>query len=267
MDPIGRRSATPKPNRSPERPTEGPRPEGLLTRLRQDTWAAGDVAGFTHHLQDAIQSNQARREYYARVSGGASRALSNHLIRLERLTLPFAWYFDARADRFNRQGLAVVDGDFVSMQAVRPPETPPTHRKVAGQADIKRLDAWLDTYRADLSKALDTRDFGRIAELTDTLLSRIEGLEASADAHFAMTKHVAESVGYAAMHALDYHQQSGGKTDDLTARFVQLQAFGLTGTIGIDRRAQELHRQGIGIIVNDLPHIPFQAEWRARQAR
>lgn len=266
MNPIALRAILPSPHRSPER--QRPPADAPIARLGRDAWVSsrGDVLGFTDHLKEAIHSNTARRDYYDRASNGASRSLSNHVIRLERLTLPFAWLFDARANRYNRQGIGIVDGDFVPMTGIRPPETPPTYRNVAAKADFKRLDGWLDRYRDEVGAALDRRDFRGIAALTDTLLTRIDGLEAAAGAHFAMTKHVAESVGYAALHALDYRARSGGRTDDLAARFVQLQAFGLTGTLSIDRRAQELHRQGIGIIVNDLPHIPFQAEW-ARTAR
>lgn len=268
MDPVASRGS----QQAPGRPTVPParrESEGLLARLRPDAWtrSLARAGGFAEHLRDALTGNRERRETYARMSNGASRALSDRVIRLETLTLPFALHFDARAARFNRQGIPIVARDLVPMSGVRPAETPPRYRSVAGKAEIRRLEGWLDTYRSAVSEALGRRDFERIGHLTAELLGRLEGLEAMADAHFAMTRHVAESVGYAALHALDYREDSAGATDDLAARFIRLQAFGLTGTVDIDRRAQALHRQGIGIIVNDLPDIPFLAEWQARQHR
>lgn len=265
MDPVTSRRAAQAPNRSPEPPAR-PRTVGLLERLLPDAWTRSLVSpgGFTEHLRDALASNRERREYYARMSNGASRALSDHVIRLETLTLPFALHFDLRADRFNRQGIAIVDGDLVPMSGVLPADTPPRHRSVAGKADLEKLDGWLDTYRAAVSGALAHRDFETIGRLTYDLLDRVEALEKTADAHFAMTRHVVESVGYAAQHSLAYREASKGQTDDLAARFIRLQAFGLTGTIAIDRRAQALHKRGLGIIVNDLPDIPFRREWQAR---
>lgn len=267
MDPITSRSVPPAPSRTPEPPAR-PRAEGLLTRLMPDAWTRSPApGGLAEHLHDAIASNRERRDYYAGRSNGASRALSDQLIRLERLTLPFAMYFDAQARRFNRQGIPIVERDLVPMSGVRPADTPPSHRNVASKADLQRLDGWLDTYREATSAALEGRDFQRIGQLTAGLLSQLEGLETTADAHFAMTRHMVESVGYAALHALDYRVASSGETDDLAARFIKLQAFGLTGTVAIDRKAQDLHRRGIGILVNDVPDIPFLKEWQERKAR
>lgn len=267
MDPITSHSLPKAPSRPPE-PSARPRSEGLLARLTPDAWTQSSTneGGFAVHLREAIASNRERRAYYAGMTKGASRPLSDSLIRLETLTLPFAMHFDARARAFNRQGIPIVEGDLVSMAGVRPADTPPSHRSVASKADLRRLEGWLETYRADVSQAVERRDFERVGSLTVELLGRVEGLETSADAHFAMTRHVAESVGYAALHALDYRASSGGNTDDLAARFIRLQAFGLTGTVSIDRKAQDLHRRGIGIIVNDVPHIPFLQEWQARKA-
>lgn len=262
MEPLSSHGVPPTPHRpAPKRAGV----TGVLARLWPDVWTPSQE-GFATHLRDALASNRARREVYAARSGGASRALSDHVIRLERLTLPFAALFDLRARRFNRQGIPIVSRDLVSMSGVRPADTPPEHRGVATRPQVRQLEGWLAAYRKDVSRSLGRRDFERIAELTHDLLGRIEGLEVEADAHFAMTKHVAESVGYAALHAVDYHAQSGGKTDDLAARFIRLQAFGLMGTVPIDQRAQALQQQGLGIIVNDLPAIPFEAEWRERRA-
>ncbi|HEY9854749.1 MAG TPA: hypothetical protein V6D05_03350 [Stenomitos sp.] len=265
MEPISSGRQAPSPPSSPKGADQPPR-TGVLAPLVPDAWKpTASTEGFASHVREAIASNRTRRTFYAAQSQGASQALSDAVIGLERLTLPFALQFDAQARRFQDAGIPIVAHDFVSMRGVRPPDTPPSHRNMAGKAEIRQLESWLGQYRKDVSRALDLRDFERVGALTDELLKRIEGLETSADAHFAMTRHVAESVGYAALHALDYRAQSGGETDELAARFIRLQAFGLTGTVAIDRKAQVLQHQGLGIIVNDLPHIPFQEEWQARK--
>ena len=81
-----------------------------------------------------------------------------------------------------------------------------------------------------------------------------------------MTKHLVESLGLAAMNALDYAERSGGETLKLSRTFIRFQGLGLLGSVGIDRKAQAFHQQGIGIVVNDVPPIPFAERWKARRS-
>ncbi|HEY9898485.1 MAG TPA: hypothetical protein V6D00_04820 [Pantanalinema sp.] len=226
---------------------------------------AGSPTGFYGHVRDAIRTNRARREVYARASEGASLPLSQKLITLEHLVLPLAAWFDRAASEFNKRGIPVVQADFVPMSGLLPPETPPRHRHRASDEEARRLDGWLTDYRDAAEAAIKGRDFGKVAELSVTLLERIEQLEERSDSHFAMTKHLVESVGFAAVHGVQSHAATHGDADDLIARFLRVQAFGLTGAPSMDREAQRLHERGIGILVNDLPDIPLRAAWAQLQ--
>ncbi|MNY10363.1 hypothetical protein D3C86_1433380 [compost metagenome] len=222
---------------------------------------AQSTTGFYQHVREAIHSNSERRAVYAKASKGASLPLSQKLITLEQLVLPLAAWFDRAAADFNRRGIPVVKGDFVAMSGVLPPQTPPRHRKQASDEDVRMLEGWLDDYHDATQGAIKRRDFKQVAALSVSLVDRIEQLEAKADSHFAMTKHLVESVGFAAAHGVQSHAASHGEADDLVARFLKVQAFGLSGAVSLDRDAQRLHARGIGILVNDLPAIPLREAW------
>lgn len=224
------------------------------------------VEGFREHLQAAIQLNRSRREIYDRYSGGRTRAFSNTLIGLELLSLPPAMLLDAWAKRFQERGIPIIQGDFVSMTAVRSPFAPPRWRGVANDAEAEQVQAWLAAYRKELGAALDGDDFEGLARSTHDLLGRLERTEREHRTHWAMTKHLIESLGMAAMNAGDYADASNGETRRLSRAFIRLQSMGLLGSVALDRKAQDLHRQGIGILVNDIPDIPFARAWEARSA-
>jgi hypothetical protein len=222
--------------------------------------------GFRDHLQAALQLNRSRRDVYDRLSGGRTRSLSNALINLELLSLPPAMLMDAWAKRFQERGIPIIQGDFVSMEEVRSPFAPPRWRGVASDAEAEQVQAWLDAYRKELGKALDDNDFEGLAQATHSLLGRLEQAEHEHQTHWAMTKHLIESLGLATMNAIDYSDASGGETRRLSRAFIRLQSMGLLGSVALDRKAQDLHRQGFGILVNDIPDIPFARLWEARSS-
>lgn len=221
--------------------------------------------GFADHLEAAIRLNRSRRDVYDRLSGGKSRSLSNRLITLERLTLPAAYGFDRWAKRYQKQGIPIVKGDFVPMQDVRSPFAPPRWRGVANDQDASRLENWLGDYRKTIRTALGKDDFAGIAQASYDLLKRLDAHEESTQTHWAMTKHLVESLGLAAMNAVDYAAMSQGETHRLSRTFLRFQSLGLLGSISLDRKAQALHQKGIGILVNDIPHIPFAQRWESRK--
>lgn len=223
--------------------------------------------GFAQHLKEAIALNRSRRDVYDRLSGGGSRALSNKLIMLENLTLPGAHALDLWAKRFQKQGIPVMQADFVSMQDVRSPFAPPRWRGAASDQDAAEVEGWLKTYRDTLRQAVGKNDFTAIAEASYGLLERLEGTEQAKQTHWAMTKHLIESLGLAAMNAIDHAARSDGETLTLSRTFLRFQSLGLLGSVKLDRQAQSFHQKGIGIVVNDVPHIPFADRWKALQQR
>lgn len=219
---------------------------------------------FRQHLQEAVQLNRERRDIYDRLSGGRSRSLSNRLILLERLTLPVASYLDRQAKRFQDRGIPILQQDFVSMQGVRSPFAPPRWKGVASDSQAEAIQAWFSDYRKTLSRALERNDFEAIAEASYDLLGRLEEAETRTQVHWAMSKHLIESLGLAAMNASGYAARSEGETLRLSRNFLKVQSLGLLGSVSVDRKAQGLHQLGIGIVVNDVPEIPFAARWEER---
>ncbi|MNR88742.1 hypothetical protein D3C72_196920 [compost metagenome] len=221
--------------------------------------------GFAQHLKDAIALNRSRRDVYDRLSGGGTRSLSNQLIMLENLTLPAAYALDLWAKRFQKQGIPVMQEDFVSMQDVRSPFAPPRWRGVASDQDAAEVEGWLKTYRETIRQAVGKNDFAAIAEASHGLLERLEATEQAKQTHWAMTKHLIESLGLAAMNAIDHAARSDGETLTLSRTFLRFQSLGLMGSVSVDRKAQTFHQKGIGILVNDVPLIPFAERWEARR--
>lgn len=226
-----------------------------------------ETGAFVRHLRDAIAINEQRRPRYEARTGGASRALSRRLVLFERVALPWAWWIDQRAKKWNRRGVMIVAGDFVSMQGVRADAAPPTR---TGQATDEQLDAVtrrVKAFRTASGEALDAGRFDEAARLAHELLRDLDASEAAWSCHFAMTRHVVEQVGYAALNAITWRAMTRGETDGLARSFVKGLRFGLVSSVDIDRRAQANHALGAGIIVNDVPEIPLAASYEAWAAR
>lgn len=269
IPPSAARPHLPSPSASPATSQGARQPlRAIPTELRQDAKpsAPAHEEGFAQHLNEAIALNRSRRDVYDRLSGGGSRSLSNRLILLEQLTLPAAHALDLWAKRFQKAGIPVLQADFVTMQGVRSPFAPPRWRGAASDAEAKALESRLDAYRDTIGAALARNDFAGIAEASYTMLETLDATEKATRTHWAMTKHLVESLGLAAMNALTYAEQSNGETLKLSRTFIRFQGLGLLGSVGLDRKAQALHQKGIGIVVNDVPHIPFAERWKALRA-
>lgn len=209
-------------------------------------------AMFATHLREAIAVNRARRPKYAARTNGASRWLSTGLIASELNTLPLAWWFDWRARRLGNPG--VVTEDFVPMDDAALWDMPPTYTGIASDAAQCEARALLTAGRKATSRA--PGDFEAVAAEMSRLLTALRDLETTEGAHFAMAVHIVESVGFAAANAprwIAVEPRARRVSRDL----VWVQAQGLLLALPIDTRAQPLHAQGIGIVVNDVPPIPF----------
>jgi hypothetical protein len=220
-------------------------------------------SGFTIHLIDAIGVNVRRARLYARQSQGRSWSLTIRLIAAEAVLIPTAWAFDLWGGAFYSQGLPAVTGDFVSMRALpagdRPLgsfQNPPAHVWRDLEADV--------TFYGDVIRtATVATDFRLVCQACEALLDSIDRLRSAYGLPLPMTRHVVESLGYGAVHALAFAKRANGATDGLYSQFLGLQAMGIAAGVAIDRDALPVHADGIGILVNDLPHIPFREEWQA----
>ncbi|MFZ5480178.1 MAG: hypothetical protein ACOZNI_25670 [Myxococcota bacterium] len=226
-----------------------------------DPQPAEPLEGFWAHLRAAIALNTERQPIYEEMTGGASGELSEILISTERLLEPTAKDFDARAAPFHEEGIYVVAGDFVPMDDVLDVHTSPTW---GGD--------WTDALAGELAEAVaglaaaNPADFDGVCAEALVALERLDSLEATHGVHLAMTRHSIESVAYAALHAPGYAEASGGRTTELSRDLVdtQLEAVRLHVPEEFDERAAPIHALGAGILVNDVPRIPFVEEYTGR---
>lgn len=228
--------------------------------------AAADSGGMLQHLDEAIALNRSRRDDYASRTGGRSYLLSTALISLETISRPVAAALDRQAKPFQRAGIPIVRADFVPMTGLPPASAPPQYRNVASKAQTRELGRQLSDYRQALPKIRTTQDLHQVAELSYRMLDTIASTEQATGSHFAMTKHVVESLGMAALNGLRWAAQSDGATLPLTTKLVNAQELALASSLWIDKQAQRCHAKGVGIIVNDVPPIPFEAQWAAIRA-
>lgn len=213
--------------------------------------------GFAEHLREAIAINVERRGVYAEMTGGRSRWLSNLLIASERLTLPMALFLDARAARFNREGVGVVAEDFVPMAGLPGAETPPRYDGCSPKEEIQRLRGELKEVARAAREGARGEEFGVVCEVCAECLEELEALQERLGAHFAMVVHLVESVGFGAANAPRWAEESDGESVRLSRTLVSLQAKSLVPGLRFDVMAQRLHGEGCGILVNDVPAIPF----------
>ena len=217
------------------------------------------MPGFHQHVQDAIRINRQRRPKYDEMAGRPARRASDLLILTEYLCLPFALGFDRRARRFNEAGIPIVRDDFVSMEGIRDPHDPPTWTNRAGRGEFEALSAELREYKRCLKDSANAFDFEPVARETGQMLTEVAERETRCEAHFAMVRHMLESIGLAAVNAIRFAELSAGETRSLSRSLLLFEAKGMRTAATLDRRAQEVHALGVGIIVNDLPAIPFPA--------
>lgn len=219
--------------------------------------------GFVAHLDEAIALNTERQPLYAGITDLASGPLSQVLIGSEQIALGPAAGFDERAEPFHAEGIAIVAADFVSMKHVAKWDRPPTY-----------TGPWTDDVERLLGNAVEPLiatppgDFEAICAEACDALGRIDELEAEHGVHLAMTKHVIESLGFGALHAIAYSEESGGRTDALAEELAgtQMEPLELGLAQYFDEEAAPIHALGAGIIVNDVPRIPFLEEYEEHLA-
>ena len=218
----------------------------------------GCVEGFEQHLKDAIELYKERKVQYSAQSDGATDALFNQLIITETLLLPTAATFDARAIAYVKQGIMIIANDFVPMEDNLGFDYP------MAAADHLTPEL-IDEAKRILKKLNHTNSHNAtdIIDAANTALLDINDFERRNNVYLPMTKHLIESLGFGALHSLYYRCDSQNATYRLGQDLMLLQALAikLSNSLSYDKQANEFHQQRIGILVNDLPHIPFLKEY------
>jgi hypothetical protein len=212
--------------------------------------------GFCAHFREARAINKERKNFYAQMTNGKSRYVSNLLIFWERILFPVASYFDWRAVKFVSTG--IITNDFVSLSSLKGPETPPRFQNILSFNQIWILTGQMYRLRKVCYKHLAKYQF---EEVHQELCKNIETLsqhEKSFEAHIALLKHICESAAFAAKNAVEYTKTNDVKVKRLASLFIKAQLLGTILSPLVDRSASKLHKYGVGIVVNDLPDIPYQ---------
>ncbi len=216
--------------------------------------------GMERHLREAIVLNRSRAPRYAALTQGASDALFRRLILSEGALLPLARLVDRWAAPFVAQGIPVVVDDFVPMARV-----PAFGRPIEPCLPMGTLEA--EAARSVLRRLHRDSALGLPATVlaSAAALRALHQLEEAQGLRYPMSVHLVESLGLCALHGIAHNSASGGETAALVATLVGLQRLGLVTLDPVDiyRRANRFHQEGLGIIVNEVPAIPFQAELRA----
>lgn len=215
---------------------------------------------FYIHLADAIKTNRARRPHYIQQTKGKARLLSHWLVSSEVMCLPLARYFDSQAQPFIEKGIPIVQNDFIDMQHIAELGTSTQYQGIADKASCQQVHQALKALKKGGLAALKQQDYLAICQQTADTMDVLDKLEQQSGAHFAMCKHMLESLGIAALHAPQYLEQSGGETEKLGKQLVGIQLWLADTGIYMDKLAQGCHAMGAGIIVNDVPEIPFLEE-------
>ncbi len=218
----------------------------------------GCIDGFEQHLKDAIELYKERKHQYAEQTDGATDALFSKLITTETLLLPVAATFDARAVPHIKKGVMIIANDFVPMEDNLGFDYP------MAPADVfsDELQALAQQILSELN-ATNSSDAFAITEAVNTALLDIDEFERYHNVYLPMTKHLVESLGFGALHSLYYRCESAEETYRLSQNLMKLQAVAikLGNPLSYDVEANPFHQQGVGILVNDLPHIPFLKEY------
>jgi len=222
-----------------------------------------ETTDLTTHLADAVALNGRRAVTYAKRSKGRSLLLSALMITSEAIAIPLAWWFDRQARALNAKGISIMTGDFHDMGAARSSDAAPKYTKVADRASFRTVRSTLKQLRGDIASPMKRGDFHRVAELTYAAIHSVDAQEKAQQAHFAMTRHVLESLGMVALNGARYQRDSGGESTSLSRSVLKSHALVLRATLLIDKLAQRRHAEGIGMIVNDVPPIPFEAAFEA----
>ena len=217
-----------------------------------------NIDGFEQHLRDAIDVYKERKVLYSAVTDGKSENIFSLLIVSEVALLPMARFYDLRAIPFIDKGIPIIKSDFVSMEGNRGFEYPFTSAFPMTKAMEDDAQAVLDTLLS-----VDKQNLMSVAQASFVALNEIHQLEEDNQVYFPMTRHLLESLGFGSLHGIYYQCQSEGETFKLASDFSKLQLLAIKfgKSINLDKRANALHQQGVGILVNDLPDIPFLDEY------
>lgn len=221
---------------------------------------------FTHHTISALKVNSKRKKYYASLTNGSSKFITFILNCFSIIMLPITFFVDIYANKFIKKGVKILQNDFVELTEINL-KTKAVERTNAFSNDVyKQVDNIRKNYISAIRKSLRKKELFDVCILSAEFLQNISLVEIENNCNIPMTKHIVESIGFNALHGIKYSKQSYGKTLKLSIFLIRLHVCGLLNSLKlIDKPSQKFFSKGVGIVINDIPKIPFLDELNKTQ--
>ena len=209
---------------------------------------------FEEHLRDAIRINRERRELYSSLSEGQSVFISNVLILSEQWSLPFARLMDACSCHFRKQGIRIVDLEFIPMDRI-----PAFSEKLP--FDAPSLDSFGASRSGSLIWLLMVRALrGGWDGAARALRDELQHLEKTPGFH-CMLKHILESMLRITVLAPIHRRKClelgmWVTTLPLSCSLFLSHLLAIPFASWMDRKTAPLLARGIPILFQDVPAIP-----------
>ena len=207
---------------------------------------------FQEHIQESIAINKERKREYSLITDGASDKIFTHLIAMEHLTIPVAFYYDQKAKPFQKKGLDLFCHEFMSMNKV---STFNPDKRVIPTHDFPELS--LSQYKKDIKKTLEEDDIERLKALS---LSELDKLSKYPQ-YYCMTRHIIESI-YRFAFFIDIREREASalkieSPKDLMKKVIKTHLLGVDDSLKIDRWSQPIQEKGVSLLCSELPDLMF----------
>jgi len=212
----------------------------------------------SRHLKEAIEINKARMPKYGELSEGATITYSKKLIRLEKIALWGAWYFDKRGDALQKLGIPYLKAEFIEMSLT--PEFSSSYPEgINYKRPIQKINIhpFSETINADLK----SKNYLGITSLCETLLEKLKEQEHV----YCMTRHLVESLGRIA-YLIPLHQVRCQivevKDPTKYSHFLlQVHHWALNQAMLMDESIATIQNKGIPFLYQDFPKIEIRSSY------
>lgn len=208
----------------------------------------------SEHISEAMELNKQRKPLYLKLSGGRSKIVSDKLIWMERklsVAVPFA---DAWAAPYQAAGIPILCQDFISMsetpkfQAQNPEGTDSLH-------NYRRPD--IAAIKSRLLELYKAKSYLPLAHFADQQITDLE----QKPRYNCMVRHLLESIRRMAaltpVHAQKSRAKNKVSSEFLSRTVLRSHIMLLEESAEIDRVAAPLQAEGLPIVCQDVPYIPW----------
>ncbi len=209
----------------------------------------------TQHLKEAIEINTERMPLYARLTNNKSIPFSKKLIRLERVTLLPAWYFDRKGDQLQQKGVPFIKEEFIDM-ALTPSFSETFPEGIPFQQKLQPTK--VSPYKKEIHRLIGIKDYQGLVDISKEWLE-----ELSSQPHvYCMLRHLIESMRRVAFLAPLHIKKCNSLQIPPPIWHIQLllkiHLWSLKESAKADEQVAFIQNQGVPFIYQDVPPIDLQ---------